>query len=235
MKKTALPRKRDNAIDKRQMILETALKLFQTEGYRAVGIDRVIAESGVAKMTMYKHFASKNALIAAVLQARDERFRQGLTQFVARFSDPVDRLRALFLWHHHWFQSPSFHGCMFINALAEFSDPEHPARQAAACHKTWLKTFIDTLLTPLLEASDPASNAKTRQRLALQYALFLDGATVAAQLAHPSCTVQCGEGGGEHAAAFLVWQAAVGLLRQEGLKIEPGDVFGAASDAEQAG
>jgi AcrR family transcriptional regulator len=191
---------------KRQDILETALRLFQTHGYQAVGINCVIEESGVAKMTMYKHFASKDALIEAVLQERDRRFRHALGRFVARFPDFPQRLRAVFLWHHRWFCEPAFHGCMFINAAVEFPDPGHPARQVAIAHKGWLKTYVGALLAERLAV--PAA-----ERLAPQYAHLLDGATVAAQLS------------GDPAAAFLAWSAAVSLLRQEGVAIEPGEAF----------
>jgi AcrR family transcriptional regulator len=205
MNDDAPPRAPVNA--KRQDILETALRLFQANGYQAVGINCVIAESGVAKMTMYKHFASKDALIEAVLQERDMRFRRALGCFVARFPDPPQRLRAVFLWHHRWFCEPMFHGCMFINAAVEFPDPEHPARRVARAHKTWLKTYLGALLAEML-------TAKAAERLALQCAHLLDGATVAAQLS------------GDSAAAFLAWNAAASLLRQEGVPIEPGEAFG---------
>jgi AcrR family transcriptional regulator len=68
---------------KRQAILDTALALFRAHGYRMIGIDRILAESGVAKMTLYKHFPSKDALIKTVLEARDQDFRAALTDFVA--------------------------------------------------------------------------------------------------------------------------------------------------------
>jgi AcrR family transcriptional regulator len=192
--------------DKRQIILETALQLFRADGYQAVGIDRVILESGVAKMTMYKYFTSKNALIEAVLQERDKRFRQSLKRFVVKFSEPAERLRALFLWHHRWFREPSFHGCMFINAVAEFPEEDHLVRQVSIQHKKWLREFIGSVLTPLL-AEDVA------ERLALQCAMLLDGATIAAQISD------------NNAAAFLAWCSATGLLQLEGLHIDPGAAF----------
>jgi AcrR family transcriptional regulator len=206
MNKTAVPHKATKANDKRQTILETALQLFRAYGYQAVGIDRVIMESGVAKMTMYKYFVSKNALIEAVLQERDERFRHALERFVAQFSDPAERLRALFLWHHRWFRESSFHGCMFINAVAEFPEAEHPVRQVAIQHKKWLQEYIGSLLLPLL-AQDAA------ERLALQCAMLLDGATIAAQISV------------NNDAAFLAWSSATGLLQQEGLRIDSGAAF----------
>jgi AcrR family transcriptional regulator len=202
MNKPVLPREQART-DKRQAILETALRLFQTDGYQAVGIDRVIAASGVAKMTMYKYFPSKNALIAAVLAERDARFRHALEHYTAQFSDPMAQLQALFLWHQRWFQEPSFRGCMFINAVSEFSAPEHPVRQAALQHKAWLRAFIATLLAQVLTAEASA-------RLATQCAYLLDGAIVAAQIGDTSA--------GE-SPACLAWHTVVGLLQLEGLNI----------------
>jgi AcrR family transcriptional regulator len=206
MNKTASSHRETRGNDKRQTILETALQLFCACGYQAVGIDRVIMESGVAKMTMYKYFASKNTLIEAVLQEQDERFRRSLEHFVAQFSDPEERLRALFLWHHRWFREASFHGCMFINAVAEFPETDHPVRQAAIRHKQWLQSFIGMLLASLLTLD-------AAKRLALQCAMLLDGATIAAQIS------------ANNAAAFLAWRSAAGLLQQEGLRIDPGAAF----------
>lgn len=206
MNRTAPSSKEIRANDKRQTILETALRLFCAYGYQAVGIDRVILESGVAKMTMYKYFASKNTLIAAVLQERDERFLWSLEHFVAQCSEPAERLRALFLWHHRWFRESSFHGCMFINAVAEFPEEEHPVRQVAIQHKKRLQEYIASLFAPLL-AEDAA------QRLALQCAMLLDGATIAAQISV------------NNDAAFLAWRSATGLLQQEGLRIDSGAAF----------
>lgn len=192
--------------DKRQLVLETALTLFRAHGYHAVGIDRVIAESGVAKMTMYKYFPSKNALIEAVLNERNLRFQRSLLEFVNGFDEPREKLRALFLWHHNWFKEESFHGCMFINAVAEFPEMEGAIRQASIRHKALVQEFIGSILMQVLDA-------EVAQRLSAQFAQLLDGATVAAQVA------------GERMAAFLAWRAAAGLLQLEGVQVEPGSPF----------
>jgi AcrR family transcriptional regulator len=203
MEKT-FPNRENVGMNKRQIILETALALFQAEGYQAVGIDRVIATSGVAKMTMYKHFPSKTALIEAVLAERDARFRHSLSHFTAQFSGPLAQLHALFLWHQRWFQDRSFRGCMFINATAEFSECHHPVRQAARQHKMWLRAFIGALLEQRL-------TAEASRRLALQCAYLLDGATVAAQLMDAPDA--------ESSPALHAWRAMASLLRQEGLDV----------------
>lgn len=81
------------ASDRREHLIETALQLFYQHGYHATGIDTILAASGVAKRTLYKHFASKDALILAVLRRRDAQFRTWFTQSLEqRLADPRDRL-----------------------------------------------------------------------------------------------------------------------------------------------
>lgn len=192
--------------DKRQLVLETALTLFHAHGYHAVGIDRVLAESGVAKMTMYKYFPSKNALIEAVLSERDLRFRRSLLEFVNGVDDPTEKFRALFLWHHRWFKEASFNGCMFINAVAEFPEINNSIRQASIKHKALIQDFIESILNLVLAT-------EISQRLSGQFTQLLDGATIAAQVA------------GDRMAALLAWRSAVGLLLLEGVQIELGNSF----------
>ena len=93
--------------------METAERLFYAEGVRAVGIDRIIAEAEVAKMTLYNHFASKDDLILAVLQYReakfDEMFEKSIERHVRR---GMDKLEAFFAALKDWFKSPGFRGCI---------------------------------------------------------------------------------------------------------------------------
>jgi AcrR family transcriptional regulator len=192
--------------DKCQCILETALTLFRAHGYHAVGIDRVIAESGVAKMTMYRYFPSKNALIAAVLNERDQSFRDALIEFVNKVDDPREKLRALFLWHHHWFKESSFNGCMFINAVAEFPEINNSIRQASIRHKLLVQNFIESILNLVL-------TTELARQLAAQFSQLLDGAIIAVQVA------------GDPMAAFVAWRSAVGLLLLEGVPMELGNSF----------
>ncbi len=122
--------------DARGRILQTALRLFYAEGIRAVGIDRIIDEAGVAKMTLYKHFPSKDDLILAVLQRREEEvdamFARSIPQHIAQ---GMNSLEAFFAALAEWFKSPGFRGCSFINAWVELADASHPAAQFSADHK----------------------------------------------------------------------------------------------------
>src|SRR3954453_12507854 len=120
----------------RDRIVSGATRLFYTRGIRAVGVDLVIAESGVAQTTLYKHFRSKDELIAECLHRLDDRYFRWFEQEVkTRAEDPRGRLAALFDVLDDWFQRPDFRGCAFINASVELADPGHPARAAIASHK----------------------------------------------------------------------------------------------------
>lgn len=182
--------------DKKQVVLDTALRLFRSYGYRAVGVDRVIAESGVAKMTLYKYFPSKNALIEAVLSERDKEFRESLFNFVQQVETPQEKLRAIFQWHDDWFHQETFNGCMFINAAAEFPDAADPIRQIALQHKLLIQRFIENILSP---QAAPDQVHRT-QRLAQQINQLLDGAIVGTQISN------------DPQAASTAWRTVVALL-----------------------
>jgi len=159
--------------DARQRILDTADRLFYAEGIRAVGIDRIIAESGAAKMTLYSHFRSKDDLILAVLQYREDEFMSWFAQAMERHSNAgASRLAALFAALKEWFETPAFRGCAFINASVEFADANHPAFLFARQHKARFHAFVSKLLKETL--------GKAAARLAPAIALLIEGAIVIA-------------------------------------------------------
>ena len=162
-------------LDKRSLLIQTATELFSAGGYTAVGVDKIIAQAGVAKMTLYKHFPSKTDLIVAVLKQRDQHFRESLMAFVEQSTANEAKLQAVFLWHEQWFQQADFNGCLFINAAAEFHDHQDVIHQCAAEHKQYIVAYLITLLT----ATYSPEHAPT---LAAQLALLLDGAIVTAQV-----------------------------------------------------
>ena len=117
----------------RERILTTAYRLFTRRGIRAVGTDEVIAQSGVAKATLYRHFPSKNDLVLAVLQRREELWTLGLVEQQSRLrgDTPEEQLLAIFDVFHDWFQNhEDYDGCSFINVLLELG-AAHPAGQAS--------------------------------------------------------------------------------------------------------
>ena len=164
---------RTTTSEARQRILDTADRLFYQEGVRAVGIDRIIAEAGVAKMTLYTHFPSKDDLIVAVLQYREgqvlEFFRASMERHGKRAKG---KLRAFFAALKEWFESPGFRGCAFQNAAVELADPAHAGTQFVRDHK---RRFTE-ILRGFVEESVGRSAAK----LVPTIALLVEGAIVTA-------------------------------------------------------
>src|SRR3954447_6410535 len=139
-------RKRETP-EPRQRILETADRLFYRDGIRAVGIDRIVAEAEVAKMSLYKHFPSKDDLILAVLKYREEGvlefFRSSMQRHAKRAKHP---LRAFFAALKDFFESPGFRGCPFQNAAVELADPLHPGTAFVRGHKHRFSEFLRGLV-----------------------------------------------------------------------------------------
>lgn len=156
-------------------LLETALRLFYRNGFHATGIDTVLAKAGVSKMTLYNHFGSKDGLILAALRLRDTRWRHWFVEFVETHAEePKDRLLATFDALHDWVNSRDFHGCMFINASAEFLRPKDPVRTAAAEHKRLVLQYITDLAD--------AAGFKDSRHLARQIFLLNEGVIVDAHV-----------------------------------------------------
>jgi AcrR family transcriptional regulator len=128
----------------RERILETAYDLFSRYGTRAVGVDRIIAESGVAKMTLYRNFASKDELILAFLERRRERWTCAWLQAAVeeRGATPAQRLLAIFDVFGEWFVRDDFEGCSFINVMLEVEDRAHPVRIASVQQLSEIRDFI---------------------------------------------------------------------------------------------
>src|SRR6266852_3930878 len=128
----------------RERIDRTAYELFSRHGIRAVGVDTISARSGVAKMTLYKHYPSKEELALAFLRRREELWtRSWLQQEVERRArKPAGRLLAVFDVFEKWFRRGDFEGCSFIKVLLEHDDPAHPVRKAAEAHIETIRAFL---------------------------------------------------------------------------------------------
>ena len=152
----------------RERILLTAHDLFYREGIRATGIDRVIAESGVTKVTFYRHFPSKNFLIREFLEYRHRRW-------MAWFIDSLQRhgggIKALSPALAEWFNDPSFRGCAFINSVGELGSTMPEVIEISRRHKEEMTEVILNLI--------PSSRHRTKDAQAL--ALGVDGAIIRAQ------------------------------------------------------
>lgn len=162
-------------LSKREQLIQTAVDLFSQHGYHATGIDRIAEEAGVTKRTMYRHFRSKEELILAALRDHDTRFRNEFMATVeSRWQEPYDRLLGIFEVAQDWFSDNKFYGCMFINAVGEYSEPNTAIREVCKEFKRLMYSYILKLVDDL-----KVSNAVD---LAEQLALLLEGAIVTAQV-----------------------------------------------------
>lgn len=160
--------------DARQRILETAERLFYAEGVRAVGIDRIIAEAEVAKMSLYNHFSSKDALILAVLEYREQKFDALFAKWMAKhIKSGLNGLEAFFAALKDWFKSSGFRGCMFINSYAELADAKHAGSKFSAQHK---ERFHEMLKQIICESAGETA----AETMSPAIALLVEGAIVAA-------------------------------------------------------
>ena len=145
--------------DARERILDTAYQLFSRRAVRDVGVDEVIDRAGVAKATLYRHFPSKDDLVIAFLERREERWTLAWVEAEARRrgTTPEEQLLAIFELFDEWFQRDDFEACSFINVLLEMG-PAHPAGQASVRHLASIRTVVGRLAE---EAAlrDPASFA----------------------------------------------------------------------------
>ena len=162
---------------KREQLIQTAVELFAKNGFHATGIDTIVAQSGVTKKTLYAHFRSKDELVLAALRHYDGLFRNDFMRRVETAADtPKARLLALFDVAEGWFGQNNFYGCMFINAIGEYSETDTPIRQVCKEYKRLIKGYIRELCEQA-----GASHAK---KLAEEIALLLEGAIVTAQVSN---------------------------------------------------
>jgi AcrR family transcriptional regulator len=159
----------------RERILECASALFYRQGVRAVGVDLVVEQAGVAKTSLYRHFRTKDDLIVAFLEREDVDFWATWDDVAAKHaSDPADELAAHMRWIGARLSRSNYRGCPQINVAAEFPEQDHPARQVARAHMHGLRSRLDTIATRLGVAPPDV--------LAAQLALLINGAFVSSEL-----------------------------------------------------
>lgn len=161
------------AMSARQRLIATATRLFYYEGINSVGVDRITDEAGVAKMSLYRIFGSKEKLVVACLEDLDQRYHDWFVREVEqRGGSAVDKLLAAFDVLDEWFNGDRFRGCAFINATVELANPRHPARGPAMHHKTLNREYIQSLAT--------AAGADDPEELAKKLMLLVEGSIVTA-------------------------------------------------------
>lgn len=164
-----------------QRLLDTATTLFARYGIRAVGIDRVLAEAGVARASLYSSYGSKDALVIAYLEHLDRRDRTRWDEAVAGIADPAGRILTFFDLALASAPDRGFRGCQYANAATEFPDE---ALAPVVAHRRWM---LDTLtgLLRACEAPDPAALARRIQ-------LIYDGALAGSKLEHAAEPLRMG-------------------------------------------
>ena len=160
---------------KRDHLIEVATELFNRCGYHASGIDRVIAEAGVAKTTLYRHFRTKEDLIVAVLQRIDAQHREGLRATVDQLAhEPKQKILASFDVLEDWFRGNSFYGCPFMSAASEYNVRTSPVFQVVVLHKRLMIAYFEELAR--------AAGLDEPARIGEEINLLHEGATAVAQV-----------------------------------------------------
>ncbi|MEV0699149.1 helix-turn-helix domain-containing protein [Saccharopolyspora sp. NPDC050389] len=153
----------------RERLVEAAEQLFYTEGIRAVGVERLVAVSGIGRASFYRHFGSKDDLVVTMLRGYSDGVLEWLNAEVARRGGGA---LSIFDAFAERFAAPDFRGCASINTMVEMADPDSPAHRVAAEHKEAVTDYLDGLLKE-------AGHRRHRQ-LAEQLMLLIDGANVTA-------------------------------------------------------
>jgi len=154
--------------DTRDKILTTAEQLIYQNGIHAMGMDLLVKTSGVARKSIYRHFANKEDVASAALIERDERWMQWFRTESDKGKTPQERILNMFTVLKSWFESDGFRGCAFINTAGEVGDPEDPVRQIAKMHKQKLLDYALELAKQL--------NVEHPEDLARQLLILLEGA-----------------------------------------------------------
>lgn len=164
----------------RQRIIDTALRLFYQQGFRATGINQIIAESNVAKATFYSHFPSKEKLCVAYLQARHGIWMGWLKESVGRHTAPTARLLGVFDFIREWMIGCDYRGCAFLNIASEIPELDSEIRGEVVRHKDSLKKYMRLLLDAFAEA-DGSLSAPEREGMVDMLYVLAEGAIVASQ------------------------------------------------------
>lgn len=182
-------------------ILRHASALFNREGYQSPSIERIAEHAGISKMTFYRYYADKEALILAILKQKESEFMQDLAQITADKASAREKLFAVFDYYHRWFTCDTFHGCMFTRALFEYGASSPAIREQCFRFKSLLWQFFRDILLQVLKP-EPA------ERVAMMMVMLIDGAIAAQQAESVECR--------EIPPGITAWSAAKALIYSEG-------------------
>ncbi|MFP6561275.1 TetR/AcrR family transcriptional regulator [Paraburkholderia sp. B3] len=161
--------------DARERLLDAAEALVYAGGIHATGVDAIVREAGAARKSFYTWFESKDALVAAALARRHERWMRWFVEGTGQHgASPEARLLGMFEVLREWFASEGFHGCAFLNASGELASPDDPVRVVAREHKAHLLDFVREQCDALMAAR--GADRRHAARLARQWLILIDGA-----------------------------------------------------------
>jgi AcrR family transcriptional regulator len=158
----------------KEKLFQTAAQLFYQQGYRAVGVDTIASQSGIGKMTLYRHYPSKDELIAVFLRQSDKDFWEHFEQSTKDAPNAREKLLAFFEALQTYVTSPACYGCPFINLASEYPAAKYAGHQVALAHKQSVRARFYQLATE--------AGARQPEVLASTLLLLMDGAYVAARM-----------------------------------------------------
>jgi AcrR family transcriptional regulator len=163
-----------NKVAPKDQVFQTAARLFYQNGYRAVGVDTIAAESGIGKMTLYRHYPSKDDLIVAYLKDSNEIFWRSFEEIVKDAPTAREKLLVFFQSLQEYATTPACYGCPFLNVATEYPDTDYPGHQVAIDHKQAVRARFSQLAKE--------AGAKKPDVLADQLFLLMDGAYMASRM-----------------------------------------------------
>lgn len=170
---------------KKTTIVETAYRLFKANGFNATGVDLIMREAAVSKRTLYKYFPTKSDLIVAVLAYYRASYQQHIDALLANEAESSrDKIRAIFADADSWFGDINFHGCLAVNAMAEFSGKDEAIETSCQHFKRW----EISLMTELCRAM----GADRAEQLAYKLFVLLEGMSAIALVNKGPCPVDMG-------------------------------------------
>ncbi|EOG4088032.1 TetR/AcrR family transcriptional regulator [Acinetobacter baumannii] len=146
-------------MSKRDTIIKTATALFNEKSYNSIGVDRIIAESNVAKMTFYKHFSSKEKLIESCLYKRNTDIQAAIMERIHTKDLPLAQLKNLFNWYIDWIHTEDFNGCLFKKATMEIIQLYPSVKNPIIEYREWIYELVFSILIKLKVEDTPALTA----------------------------------------------------------------------------
>ena len=155
-------------------VFQTAARLFYQHGYRAIGVDTIAAESGIGKMTLYRHYPSEDDLIVAYLKDSNDVFWNNFEQITKDAPSPREKLLAFFQGLQDYVKTPVCYGCPFLNVATEYPETDYPGHQVALEHKQSVRVRFRQLAKE--------AGATKPEELSDQLFLLMDGAYMASRM-----------------------------------------------------